>query len=243
MPFTAHHLRYSRGFAVNTAKQPSLGAYTPLATDKVRLNHYPYKSQQDYEERLRRGDATYKDFNPRKLDRFYSQARTAVAEERSILPMAAEVRRMLSQGTIRQRQDMGFSEAAELPLPKALSLLAAFIHAQKLDLAEVFFALCYRRFAQVKEFVRVGISLSGQCGKYERMEELIHEYLNLDHEPEQEPELFLALLECRVLGGNAHAARETADFLLEFAKISANADLANKVLALLDKSRSSGFCS
>jgi len=89
MPFTSHHFLYHHGLAVNAMNHPSLGAYTPLAIDKVRLNHYQYKSQQDYEERLRRGDATYKDFNPRELAHFYSQARTAFSGERSILPMAA----------------------------------------------------------------------------------------------------------------------------------------------------------
>jgi hypothetical protein len=237
MPFTAHHFLYSHGFAVNALKQPSLGAYTPLAIDKVRLNHYPYKSQQDYEERLRRGDATYKDFNPRKLSNFYSQARTAVLEEHSILPMAAEVRQMLGQGTIRQRQDMRFAEAAELPLPKALSVLAVFIHARNLDLAEVLFALCYRRFAHVKEFLRVGISLSSQCGKFERMEGLLHEYWSLGHEPEQERDLFLTLLECRLLGGNTYAAQETANFLLEVARITKDVDCKKKVEDLLNKPR------
>ena len=237
MPFTAHHFLYNHGFAVNTAKQPSLGAYTPLAIDKVRLNHYPYKSQQDYERRLLRGDATYKDVNPRNLRHFYTQAQAPVAEENSILPMAAEVRRMLEQGLIRQRQDMRFAESAELPLSKVLHTLTAFIRAQKLDLAEVLFALCYRRFAQMKDFLLVGIALSKQCGKFERMEGLIHEYLNLEHAPEQEHGLFLNLLECRLLGGNTHAAQETANFLLEVAKSSANADLKTKVQDLLNKSR------
>jgi hypothetical protein len=236
MPFTAHHFLYSHGCAVNAMQQPSFGAYASLAIDKVRLNHYPYKSQQDYEERLCRGDATYKNFNPRKLDKFYSQAGASVAEEHSILPMAAEVRRMMEQGAIRQRQDMRFFEAAALSLPKFLNTLAACIHARKLDLAEVLFALCYRRLAQDKEFLRVGISLSGQCKKFERMEGLIHDCLRLEHEPEQEQELFLALLECRVLGGNTHAAQETANFLLEVAQTAANADLKKKVLDLLNTS-------
>ncbi|MCL2123651.1 MAG: glycosyltransferase family 2 protein [Desulfovibrionaceae bacterium] len=235
MPFTAHHFLYRSGYAVNAMRQPSFGAYAPPAIDKIRLNHYPYKSQQDYEARLLRGDATYKGFNPRKLSKFYSQAQAAVAEERAILPMAAEARQILGQGTIRQRQDMRFSEAAALSLHRVLSTLAAFIRAQELDLAEVLFALCYRRFAQVKEFLRVGISLSGQCGKFERMEGLIHEYLTLEHDPEEERELFLSLLECRLLGGSTHAAQETANFLLEIAGITANADLKKKVQALLNK--------
>jgi hypothetical protein len=234
MPFTAHHFLYSRGCAVNAMKQPSFGAYAPLAIDKVRLNHYPYKSQQDYEERLRRGDATYKDFNPRKLERFYSQARASVSEECAILPMAAEVHRMMEQGTIRQRQDMRFAEAEGLSLSKALRILNSFIQARELDLAEVLFALCYRRFAQVKEFLLAGISLSGQCGKFERMEGFIHEYLHLAHAPEEEQELFLALLECRLLAGNTHAARETASFLLEIAKMAANTDLKARVRKLMD---------
>ena len=237
MPFTAHHFLYNQGLAVNTAKQPSLGAYTPLAIDKVRLNHYPYKSQQDYEQRLLRGDATYKDLNPRKLSHFYAQAQASVAEENAILPMAAEVRQMLKQGLIRQRQDMRFSESAAAPLSKILHTLTAFIRAQKLDLAEALFALCYRRFAQVKDFLLVGIALSKQCGKFERMEGLIHEYLHLEHEPAQEQGLFLNLLECRLLGGNTHAAQETANFLLEVAQSSANANLKTKVQDLLNTSR------
>jgi hypothetical protein len=238
MPFTAHHFLYNHGCAVNAINQPSLGAYTPLTINKVKLNHYPYKSQQDYEARLLRGDATYKDFNPRSLDGFYSQAKKAVLEERSILPMAAEVRHMLEQGAIRQRQNIRFSEATELPLPKVLSILITCINAQKLDLAEVLFALCYRRFAQVTEFLRMGISLSGQCEKFERMESLIREFLSLGHEPEEEQELFLALLECRLLGGNTHAAQETANFLLSVVKCTKDAALEKKVQVLLNESRS-----
>jgi len=46
------------------------------------------------------------------------------------------------------------------------------------------------------------------------------------------------LLECRLLGGNTYAAQETANFLLEVAQASANADLKKRVLDLLHKSRS-----
>lgn len=58
-PLSPHHFAYAEGrFCVNEDRVPVLGASSYPVAEKIRINHYFYKSQQDFEEKIQRGLAT-----------------------------------------------------------------------------------------------------------------------------------------------------------------------------------------
>lgn len=71
-----HHFHFTPGnHCVNEAGRPVFGPFSPVSVEKVRINHYFYRSQQDFCEKLARGHA---DFPPGvmkySMDMFYDQA-------------------------------------------------------------------------------------------------------------------------------------------------------------------------
>lgn len=55
---TPHHMEYRHGFAVNTARVPTIGPWTSEARwDVLRINHYLTKSRQEWNAKVSRGRA------------------------------------------------------------------------------------------------------------------------------------------------------------------------------------------
>lgn len=58
-PLSAHHFQYREGFyCVNEDGIPVVNFHTYPLANKIRINHYYFKSQQDWEEKMRRGLVT-----------------------------------------------------------------------------------------------------------------------------------------------------------------------------------------
>ena len=94
-----HHFHYTAGnCCVNERRRPVFGPYSPVSTDIVRINHYFYRSQQDYCEKLARGHADFPTGVMKyDLGRFYDQTRRASVFDGEIasrfpLPEAGKIR-------------------------------------------------------------------------------------------------------------------------------------------------------
>ena len=225
MPFTSHHFLFHEGISVNTNLDPAVGAYAPLAVDQACLNHYYYRSQQDFEAKTRKTDATYGDHNPRSMNAFYDQARRQGEEHAAILPLAGEAARMLDSGCIRLRQNVLYAETVKLTLPETLALLRKFMRAGQLDMAETLFALCYAGFSREVEFLRLGAAICRLHGKKRRALHLAKECLTLV--PEEAS--YLDVLTCLVDDGQIQEAVRLADYLTSLGKITKDATLNRRV--------------
>ncbi len=86
-PISPHHFKYKNGyFCVNEEKFiiPNFQSY-PIA-NKIRINHYYYKSQEDFEDKIKRGLATKsKSSNERDTKIFYNHLNLATFENTDIL--------------------------------------------------------------------------------------------------------------------------------------------------------------
>lgn len=211
MTMTSHHFILQDGcFAVNTNKEPALEAYAPIASDRAWLNHYTFRSQQDYAEKLEKGDATYGAANPRRWEFFYQQALAPVKKRADILPLALEVRAMLESGRFAQRYPVSLADMQELQLPQVLAYMSKLLRLKQDGLAEVVFALCYKRFSFETEFVRFGITLCLKQKKVERARELAENWLATA----PDKAAYLALLECCLAAGQVEEALRIGGYLL-----------------------------
>ncbi len=88
-PITPHHFTYKPGgYHVDGAHFPvppeSPFAYFP-AGGPLQINHYYYRSQQDYEAKISRGRSDVLEKSPRPLEAFYAQTRWETVEDTSVL--------------------------------------------------------------------------------------------------------------------------------------------------------------
>jgi len=225
MPLSPHHFIFHEGISVNADKRPAIGAYAPLAVDRVCLNHYSIRSQQDYEEKIRRGDAVYEEINPRSLLAFYSQAAQSTVERGDILPLAAEVQKMLSHPPPKAKYAVSSMEVRQWPLPALIKNITLLIKNSQKDWAEVLFALGWGLWKSIPEYLNVGILLFRQLEKYDRALSLARDLVALT----PDKEAYFTLLECLATAGERKEAASVGDFLEEFASLDSESEFGNKV--------------
>jgi hypothetical protein len=209
MPFTAHHFIYTEGIAVNADCMPAYGAYAPLAVDKVCLNHYQFRSQYDYEQKLGRGDATYGEYNPRSLAGFYRQAEAATEEHADMLHLVDDIRRMSAGGGWRKKYDVAFLDIADTPLSIITARINRRIRSNDLATAEVIFSMAYGMFRKNADFLLLGISLLRKAEKFSRALSVAEELVRLY----PSPPAYEALLSCLTSAGKHKESRAVRDFL------------------------------
>lgn len=85
-PLSPHHFAYREGaFAVNEDGFPVAGACSYPTARHLRINHYYYKSQQDFEAKIARGLATPVPGGARTLDIFYAGSRLPAVRDAAAL--------------------------------------------------------------------------------------------------------------------------------------------------------------
>lgn len=92
-PLSPHHFFYKDGYyCVNSDYIPVNDFYSYPLIDKVCINHYFYKSQQDFEKKINRGRATQsKTDRQLSLDLFYSHLKRKTVEDKEIFKFLSVV--------------------------------------------------------------------------------------------------------------------------------------------------------
>lgn len=159
LPLTPHHFIYTDDtFAVNADKIPAYGGYAPVATEKVRLNHYSFRSQQDYEDKIRRGDAIYTEINPRDMHVFYWQAGHAWEAQTDMQRHLPRVREAVAAGQGRAYFPLDSKAVRSEPFAAALGRLAKALESGDTGLAHLIFCLSRRRFNTKPSYLTLGVS-------------------------------------------------------------------------------------
>ncbi len=141
LSLSPHHFTFrSSASAVNTRGEPAVGGFTPPADERARLNHYCWRSQQDYEERLLRGDAVYAE-NPRSLASFYNQAKASGPRDEAMRRHAERIRATMADPTAPAYAPVRYEEISVLPAPRLLKLMRACIEKNEAETALVLFSL------------------------------------------------------------------------------------------------------
>lgn len=149
LPISPHHFAFKKPdpatgeglpVAVNTRGEPAVGGFVPPADERARINHYCWRSQQDYEERLLRGDAVFAE-NPRSLDGFYAQARLPGRPEPGMRRHAERLRKMIAAGPAAPYVPISYEEVATLPMEPLIKLMRGLVRAGRAETALTAFAM------------------------------------------------------------------------------------------------------
>ena len=225
--FSAHHFIFQDGYAVNSAFQVCVGAYAPPVQDKVLLNHYCFRSQEDFAEKLTRGDATYGPFNPRNWDMFYRQATAETFVRTDILKTAKEVAIRLEQKNFAQRYPLFLYEVEAYDQEDLYRFLQKLCDSQKYAFAEVLFVLAARRFGSDYAIMRTGMQICMRLGKRDRAKRIVDRYLVESASGKG----YLLLLEYTVQCGEN--ADDLYRFILDLAKYTHDTSLKQDAEALV----------
>ena len=163
MAFSPHDFVYTEGCAVNTDFMPAVGSYVPIAVDKAQVNHYSYRSQQDYEEKISRGDAIYVGLNPRNLDKFVAQTRRKPHRDTAIEAHIPLVKKMLEEGRFSQYLPLDSEAFLSASLEQTLLSVGAALRGGKPELARLLVKLSYGRFGKETAFLELAVKIFLLC--------------------------------------------------------------------------------
>lgn len=211
---TPHHCRYNQGWhAVTTDGIPAYGGYAPVTTDVACINHYSVRSQQDYEEKIRRGDAIYENYNPRSLEVFYAQARRVGQRDDGMQQRLSRLTAILDHPQAAPYHAVDSAELRSEPFPAALARLAQALESGNPALARLAFGLSYARFAHKPSYLTLGVRACLACGDISRARKVAADLIALAPVFSSYRELFSVCL----AAGDRRQAERMAGFLFHCA--------------------------
>lgn len=226
MVFSPHDFVYTEGCAVNTDAMPAVGSYAPVAVDKAQVNHYSYRSQQDYEEKISRGDAIYVGLNPRNLDKFVAQTRRKAHKDTAIDAHIPLVKKMLEEGLFFQYFPLDSEALLAASLEQTLLSVGAALREGKPELARLLVKLAYGRFGTETAFLELAVNiflLSKDAGGAQKAAlSLVARSPSL----ENYGLLFSVFLAC----GSTAQAEALGAFIIKVASYSKNDDIKQEIL-------------
>lgn len=211
-------------FAVDTDRIPLYKGFAPVTADQAQLNHYSYRSQQDFEDKLRRGDAIYLMNSPRTRERFYEQAARPVTTDTRIMRHADRVRALMA-GTGCPYIALDSAAVRSEPLVAALARLARDLEEGRPERARLTFLLNRERFQDKASYLTLGIRACMEAGDWTTAESAAKKLLAVA------PALssYSLLLSLYLASGRHGPARKLAAFLLWNAQQEHNSELEASV--------------
>lgn len=164
--FDPHLALFYDGFhTVNEHGLPVVSAIAPYSVDTVQLNHYFFKSQQDYAAKQEKGRADVESLNfTRTWKLFFDQCRTAGTQQHIAEEHLRMVRLMVRTGIVHRLFDIDTQRLSAMQLYEIVEQLK---HSDA-GHAELILEACRARFAAVPEFLAQATMHYMQTGQYER---------------------------------------------------------------------------
>lgn len=202
-PLSPHHFAYAPGrYCVNEQGFPLPGPYGPHHNARLQLNHYFFRSRQEFAEKIARGrgDMTTDQFK-HSLSDFESQLGYCTEEDTEIARFGPDVRAVLHGGALPAPATTDFARDSEK--------VALLLSRGRIDLAETLsraFPVAYND--QSAAWSLRGLVLA-RVGRHAEAREALAASLRL----EQTVENLANLVRIRLLAGEADEARRTARYL------------------------------
>ncbi|MBQ7618272.1 MAG: glycosyltransferase family 92 protein [Desulfovibrio sp.] len=231
MTFSAHHFIFRKGIAVNARGEACLGAYAPLAIDKICLNHYSFRSQEDWAKKLAKTDATYGQNNPRSWESFFRQAQAKTVPHLDIVAVASCVYNNVLAKNYESKYNIFLEDLNKLDSTQLLVYLGKIVNSSQIGLAEVIFAMAFRQSSSNEDFLLLGVKICFYQQKFARAKKIIEYWLN--HEPSHTA--YLTYLEYLFLTDDYENAKKIYDFLAEELSYSREEKLKKELNALGQK--------
>lgn len=211
-PFSPHHFGYVQGsWCVNEDRFPIPGAVSYPTFKRIQLNHYYYRSQQDYAAKIARGLATpVKNVSGYTWEPFYAQAEVQGTEDLAATRFC-RLSELLARLPAGERAARVLEDAC-LPLSDILVRLSEQITRQDFAAAEKLFRRARRYHLDPLLFV-LGARLARWRGNDAEAFALLREIiLSSELSPRHKGQIYAALAEQYAHAGDEATARSAAAF-------------------------------
>ena len=208
---------------------PAEEAFAPLNRERAWINHYYYRSQQDFERKVLRGRASVTpDQGGKRLAAFYEQAVLPSKKDRRLARFAPAVEEAMREKSLPLfmpdlPEDAGLQ--AYLDLSRELALK------QKWEKAEITLCRAATRFADAPLLWLTRAFIARQKREYSRAGQFIHQALSLG----ELPQTYLELARLRMDQGQRQEAGELIFFLRHSPSLRVRDDAFRKELRELEK--------
>lgn len=203
-----HQATFIDGFyAVNEFKLPIVSALTPPSRELAQLNHYFYKSQEDYALKLERGRADVAELtaDTRSWRDFYDQAQEA-GQSAPLSPHHVKLLKLaLRSHSLQRYVDVDSHEVAGLELFQIIERMSA----ADVDTATLLLELARPRYGHAPEFLARAVMLYMDSGNFEHAMRDVGGLIRA--RPDVDSFYLLFLLHLAM--GRADRAREVARYL------------------------------
>jgi hypothetical protein len=175
---------------------------------RIKLNHYFYRSRQDYEEKLARGRADTGSRRPvsRSMEAFAKQAAAPHEEDGAILRYLPALEKALSANRL---PGSGLHLPGDEPLFKYMDAASALAEAGQMEKASLCLTAAIPRFENAADLWITRALFARLCGRYDRAERFIHRALAL----EETPNGYLELIALRTAQKRYQEAGALQEFL------------------------------
>ncbi|MDL2272780.1 glycosyltransferase family 92 protein [Desulfovibrio sp. OttesenSCG-928-I05] len=183
-------------------------AYAPSLRKLARINHYFYRSQQDFEEKILRGRGTVADpaLN-NKITSFWGQTRYPVEEDREILRFWPPLKAALKTNSLPRPYMPDLPATASFP--EYFSAAMALAEAGRTEDASVVLCHAAIQHSNQAELWFLRALLARSSGHLERAERFIKHALTLDYDPNA----YLELASIHLMKGEKAQAEAVCRFL------------------------------
>jgi tetratricopeptide (TPR) repeat protein len=171
-----HHFHYPAGnHCVNERREPVFGPFSPVSTDKIQINHYFFRSQQDFCQKLERGHADFpQGVMKYDLEQFYRQSRQA-----DVLDEEIPTRFPLPQAKLGQWEANKFSTYRNYPQTRLVEKIQGALQAKDMKTAmELAKAYVMSDPASHEAWLLLGIGLN-QAGMIDQARKALYRSIQL----------------------------------------------------------------
>ncbi len=209
----AHQIILKEGrCCVDERGEPVASALAPFSAQTIWINHYHYKSQQDYEEKMAKGRSDVHDLShSRSLEAFRAQSLRPTVPDESATRLARLVRTALRTGRPLRLLDLDQPSLAGQELFRIVERFHGLLEAGRLELAELLLILVRGRFGALPEFLRAEALLHLARRDFVRAREAVNRLIPLCPSPEAYHLQFLV----RLGAGDREGATATGRYLVQ----------------------------
>ena len=216
-PNTPHGFLYKAGeYHVNEEHMPLPwdSSFTWYSGKLAQINHYFYRSQQDFCEKIQRGRADIHEERPRPMETFYAHTSWETVEDRTAIRFLPALRRALDASVLPESQNFCLSEE-EHDTQNYLNAAMRHLNSGALDKAAV--CLCHAGLAEPDHggIQVMRATIARRAGDPDRAERLLRRAMRLANLPLA----FQELAEIRTAQNRPEAAEELKRFLQHYKQL------------------------
>ncbi|MFV0421540.1 glycosyltransferase family 92 protein [Oleidesulfovibrio sp.] len=176
-----HCFSYVAGlYCVDENQNPVMNALAPFTVRKAQLNHYHFKSQQDYEEKKAKGRADNVNLShSRKLEDFYAQSRAHTEKDYAAMRQSPHVRSAMNDSALPDLTKITQQRVNDMELFEIIDSVQQRLAKGDVHCALMYLLLAETRFADIPTLLHAFILAYLAAGNTHRAEQYARKLISI----------------------------------------------------------------